>query len=292
MGAQVDSLLQQAGPLDLDLCFHGVAMDPDLARDFVLAVVGLATVQCFCYNLTFFLKIQSAGNDGDDREWISRVRRLQAGDILVSQVFFPLFVALAAHATWELKGTTELRWHSKTVSSHWVTILYMARMMLDLPIQWAYNDPMTGKAMALHHVLSVVVYSHVAVMGRMHFWACFAALCEIPTIFMNTVCVLNVFIAPSAFQTAVLVANEVVMLDCLVVFRLVMFPWGGSFWVQDIQREPEATWDRANSVEKFYFPFVTVFTILFSICGVVLTAQGLVGRAKSMASDEKGKKTN
>merc|ERR1719311_1394322 len=108
-------------------------------------------------------------------------------------------------------------------------MLYTTRNIYTLPIM--FFQKMKGMHFVLtaaHHILSVICTGNALIAGNMHFWACFAFLCEITTVFLNNVWLCKeITIGGAPVQSYVPTAyavNGLFLWAGFLVFRLILFP--------------------------------------------------------------------
>ena len=203
---------------------------------------------------------------------INMKHRINVADDLFSSFFFPFMAYLAIYGSieiWEM-DSIEARWHKTTVTSRWFMLLYVARMILHLPIQtlllWKDSKVLLAQ-MTAHHIFSAICFGIGLVTGRMHFWGLFAGCCEVTTGFLAMLCIsMNCF--PPNHSAANIFTAIVGLLLWLgfVVFRIILFPVWMYLYMRDAAADPELTWAIMSPGERIMYP--GVITMLFVLSSI------------------------
>mmetsp|Transcript_3122 Transcript_3122/g.9154 ORF Transcript_3122/g.9154 Transcript_3122/m.9154 type:complete len:180 (-) Transcript_3122:11-550(-) len=135
--------------------------------------------------------------------------------------------------------------------------------------------------MTLHHVLSVVAIGESLLTRRMQFFACLCGACEVSTIFLNNLYLSREItvggkelkdVLPHAFVCV----NGMGLWLAFLFFRLCLFPYWLYIMYSDVADFPAATWDKANMVERYMYPGVTVFLLCLSTFWFIPITKGLL----------------
>ena len=155
--------------------------DADVPRDLAIAFAGTCAMYLGCLAATYALNIHDPkSGEVVDQKAMSTLTRLDATDRLMSNPFFgpvavcvcdsnrALHVAractmralnasgnrafassrrLAIAASFSLRGDLETRWYGQNVYSRWFMLVYVARMVLDTPIQQVWSQ---ARSCSLH----------------------------------------------------------------------------------------------------------------------------------------------
>lgn len=242
-------------------------MDDDLVSELVahLAVQVVSIAACF----------QLA-----KKVWPKHEDPWMLADLLTSIVVFPLLVAAAVACVLNLHQTVTSRWTGVTPETRFFLLLYIARCLVHIPVQFMEKMSQTLLVgMTVHHVITIFCFGYGLVLGRMHFWACLAGCCEISTVFLNNMCCGKEFrvqdrrlqdMLPKLFA-----ANGICLWLSFLFFRIILFPAWLYYWHQDLMTHPELTWTQSSAVQRRVFPAVIFLLLVLSISWFVPMTKGM-----------------
>lgn len=212
-------------------------------------------------------------------------------DTLMSVVLYPLLVYFAVLGSSSLYSDVQTRWRGVTPESSSFLMLYVTRSTLHMGMQAMQEMKWSlFVLMSLHHFLSIVCCGSGVVTGNMHFFGCFAGVCEISTVFLNNVWLFKeVKIRDVPLQSYlpgwIYALNGLFLWLGFVVFRLLLFPcWLWMFYA-DVSAAPQSTWDASSPVERYMMPLVIVFLLVISTYWMVPITKGFFKAAGLWDSD-------
>ncbi len=130
---------------------------PALQQDFAKACLIVIAVSLTTHMIARFLPLHDVKTLAR-RKAPTLENRVEAGERLLLTPFWAVIAYLAIQATLELKDSRELRWHGATSTSRWCSLLYCAKMAVDVPLS-AYELRARRSAqlmMVAHHLWSFV----------------------------------------------------------------------------------------------------------------------------------------
>lgn len=205
--------------------------------------------------------------------------RLDAMDKLMSSPFFLTVSFLAMLTVVELCGTLDDRWRAVSPTSTWCLSLYVAKMLLDVPMQLftLRNDKTKLAQMFTHHVVSMVSIGVSLALDRCHFYSALALCSETSTIFLNSLMATKLFGADARpLGKKVVIFSGLLLWAAFLVFRIVLFPvWFYLFFYVDIRNSPELTWDTFTIFEKVLYPTTMVILTVLSYFWFVRITKGI-----------------
>ena len=258
-----------------------------------LAVLAVLAAQGVCILLSFKLNLYNKKTsvllDQKDIAWSVR---LDCADDLFGQCFYPVLAYLAVSGSLQLSGDVNSRWFEVTTESYVFQLLYVVRMVLHMPVQCITlaDKPSLLAQMTAHHALSAVCFGGSLVTGRMHFWALLDGSCEVTTVALNTLFLVQGCCPPGWFQRTTKLASGICLFFSFLVFRIALFPaWLWYFYV-DVTSEPEVTWERVTWVERLLYPSVTAGLFVLS-CLWMIPITKLVLRGIGLVKEREDTKT-
>ncbi|KAJ9437479.1 hypothetical protein DIPPA_15761 [Diplonema papillatum] len=203
--------------------------------------------------------------------------RLDAVDNFFAQLFYPVLVYLAVMATYELIETPQLRWAGTTVHSYAFMTLYLAKSATH--IVFICNQQMSRSLFIntlAHHILSLGSYLLATSSGRMHFFGCLAAVCEITNIFLSGLYNFKIHRAEEKYPR-VYAANGISLWATFLLFRILLFPyWYYQFVVDVMLHGDEWFVKNASPLEYYGYPFVIVVIHVLSLIWFVSITKGML----------------
>ena len=213
----------------------------------VVAMLVAVHVVCVLvtYKLTLYNKKTGEPLLQKDLPW--RLR-LDFADSLFGVPFYPLITYLAISGATALSGDVNSRWVGVTGESYIFQLLYVVRMLLHTPVQFITlaHKPGLLAQMTAHHLLSVVCFGGGLITGRMHFWALLDGSCEVTTVALNSMFIVESFFPRGFYHKWLKRATGISLFLSFILFRLALFPAWLLFFYADVTNETEATWQRVT----------------------------------------------
>lgn len=255
---------------------QGVFADDQLVPDTAKALVGITLVWLICLMLSYGFTLREAKEPNTPVNPVTVEARLDAADKLLSTPFFALVALMAIKGTLELRGDVNTRWHGTSPTSRWAMILYVARMIMDFPIQQVTlaKDRPKLVQMTAHHILSALAVGGGLVTGRMHYFALLDLCCETTTIFLNTIFALKTLSPPNSVKNSMVAFLGIGLFVSFLIFRIALFPYWLLTFHADVQASPKITWDAVQNSEKYFYVFVNVFLFILSCVWMVPITKG------------------
>jgi hypothetical protein len=208
--------------------------------------------------------------------------RLHVADDLFSSVFFPIMAYLAFSGSIELwnEGTIEARWLETTYTSYLFIMMYVARMILHIPVQtillWDDSKGLLGQ-MTAHHILSALCFGKGLLTQHMHFWGLFAGCCEFTTGCLAILCIsMNCFPPGHPIASIVTAMMGSVLWLGFLVFRICLFPLWLWLFYMDIAADPDHTWALMSVTERVSYPLVVIMIFYLSCTWMWPITKGLL----------------
>lgn len=279
---------------------EGVFMDNRVVPDLAKALGGTTLAWLVCLRLSYRYQIREAKEPNAPVDPVTLQARLEAADKLLSTPFFLLISVMAIKATLGLRGDVHTRWHGTSPTGRWAIILYVARMIFDIPIQQISlsHDRIKQLQMTAHHILSAMAMGSGLVTGRMHYFGLLDLCCEVTTVFLNTIFALKMLSPPSPKQNGQIAGLGMALFLSFLGFRIMLFPYWLYQFRKDVQVNPNITWDAILMLEKYFYPGVNVFLLILStiwmipITTGVLKAVGAATKKKPNLEDAKAAKAS
>ena len=200
-------------------------------------------------------------------------------DLYFHLIYIPVLVVTAAHNVWSLGGSVHDRWHGMTLSGYINLLLYCAENVVHIPILWFSKD-CTAKLFCmylLHHSISSLSFGAGLFTSRMQYWACLDGLCEISALFLNILFTYQYFELKRGLTYTI--CGSLLWLSFLV-FRIALFPyWLYSFY-QDINQNPEITWNVIGPFEKYFYVLTNVLLLVLSTNWFIPITKGFIKALK------------
>mmetsp|Transcript_57546 Transcript_57546/g.136883 ORF Transcript_57546/g.136883 Transcript_57546/m.136883 type:complete len:287 (+) Transcript_57546:39-899(+) len=211
-------------------------------------------------------------------------------DTIVSLLVYPIFATFAVIGSLQLHADVEMRWYGTSWWSVTFLAMYLAKATVHIVVL-CFQDLSTRhrNLMIVHHILSMACFGNALGTGRMHFFACFAAVCEITNIPLSIL----YFFKAIGFQSSkfgmnhawLYITNGAMLFATFVMFRLLLFPTWLWLFCEDILHEPEETWARCSWLEGCFYPTVAVFLFVLSCFWMVPISAGLYKAIMSPLSE-------
>ncbi|CAJ1355310.1 unnamed protein product [Effrenium voratum] len=221
-------------------------------------------------------------------------------DTLFSIFFFPLLAFAALAASWQLCSDVEARWQGINFWSNFYLILYVSRMMVHLCLQPLEDMSwMMLLMMSTHHLISMVCYMIGLAHGRCHFWGCLDGCCEITTVFLNGLYLLNdTEVGGKKLKELcppwVPALNGILLWLAFLVFRLMLFPLWLYYFYLDMQEAPGKTTHVVTNLERTVYPATTSVLLALSVSWFFPLTRGMmkaVNKAQAGGKDDKEKES-
>ena len=114
-----------------------------------------------------------------------------AADAIFGLFYYPLVVAFALRAIWDLHHNVHSRWHGTCDASRMLAVVLVSRMIVHIPFlnlkKQIRDDKSQWPIFLTHHVIVIVVYTSGLLLGRAHFWGALNALCETTNVFLTVI---------------------------------------------------------------------------------------------------------
>jgi hypothetical protein len=200
----------------------------------------------------------------------------ELADVIFHVPFAPLVIFLVVRAVSELSSSgLEGRWQMSTWDTRAFLTLYVTQSTVHIGVLYLKRQVGSPAAYVAHHVLSVACYGHALLTGRMHFWAVFAALCEITNIPLNNLFIFKMFKWDVKFPLAYTINGALLWLTYLV-FRMFLFPLWLLLFVRDVREQPALTWDRIDGFERYAYAGTTALLLAISTLWLAKITSGLL----------------
>ena len=259
---------------------------PALQRDFAKACGLVVAVSLTTHMIARFLPLHDV-KTLERRKTVSLEHRVEAGERLLLTPFWAVIAYLAIQATLELKDSLELRWHGATSTSRWCSLLYCAKMALDVPLS-AYELRARRSAqlmMVAHHLLSFVAIGCGLATKRCAFFACLALCAEASTPFLNNITAAKLFGGQQGADSLLHFLSGIFLWITYIPFRMVNFPVWLWVWSSDIRSDPARTSERCTWFELVFHPAVILLLLYLSSVWFVAITKGCVkGIRKALAA--------
>lgn len=250
---------------------------------FAYVIVLVASGMCFFVAVSYVFKIPLYEKKVLVKESeITLKHRMHVADDLFSSVFFPIMAYLAFSGSIELwkRGTIEARWLETTYTSHLFIMMYVARMMLHLPVQtlllWDDSKGLLGQ-MTAHHIFSALCFGKGLLTQHMHFWGLFAGCCEFTTACLAILCIsMNCFPPGHSVASIVTAVMGSILWLGFLVFRICLFPLWLWLFYEDIVADPDNTWALMSVTERISYPIVVVMIFYLSCMWMWPITRGLL----------------
>lgn len=220
--------------------------------------------------------------------------RVTLSNDIILCFMLPVMLYTAFAGAYSLSGSIELRWFGTSAEALLFLELYIAHQSFScaVDIASARHSWRSKVGIIAHHVTSIVCFAAGILNQRMHFWACFDALCESSTPFLKIV---NVATAKGgdfgerfkARLGPLWAVNAVSLWLAYIVFRLALFPVWLCWFLYDLHRMEGAMRSKLTYFETCAMPVTTVFLLILSFiwfqrihAGVVKAVQKVFGGAK------------
>eukprot|EP00439_Symbiodinium_sp_Y106_P027436 s5793_g3.t1 len=123
--------------------------------------------------------------------------------------------------------------------------------------------------------------------GRCHFWGCLDGCCELTTIFLNNLYLLNDVEIDGRrlkefFPRWVVAANGIILWLGFIAFRLALFPTWLYMFYKDMEEAPSKSSAVITDLERYLYPAVNLVLMLLSIAWFVPLTRGMVKSVKAM----------
>jgi len=172
--------------------------------------------------------------------------------------------------------TVEGRWLGVTWYSTTYTISYVTNMVFHIPIILATEPFPDCLLMLVHHLVSVLAYSHAIFDEQMLWWGAVDGLSEITTIFMNNLYIIRSFDLKDKIPTLTLI-NGFLFWFTYIPFRLVLFPlWLYGFYYDIRENADIVVWDRLTTAQKYLYPFTNILLLVLSIHWFIKITRGVL----------------
>eukprot|EP01127_Copromyxa_protea_P006264 TRINITY_DN16073_c0_g1_i1.p1 TRINITY_DN16073_c0_g1~~TRINITY_DN16073_c0_g1_i1.p1 ORF type:complete len:255 (-),score=12.85 TRINITY_DN16073_c0_g1_i1:80-844(-) len=189
--------------------------------------------------------------------------RLAVADIFFSVPFYVWLSYAAINATLAGYDSVEGRWLVTTWYSYHYVLSYVVKMVAHIPIVLLTESPSQAMLMVVHHGLSLACYSSSIYCDRMQWWGALDGLCEVTTIFMNNLYLLQKLGLKDKLSNVTLVNGFLFWLS-YIPFRLVLFPvWLYWFYI-DVQTNNVLPWESLTVIEAYLYPATNVVLLVLS----------------------------
>ena len=252
-------------------------IDAALQQDFAKACAIVIAVSLTTHMIARFLPLHDV-KTLQQRKTITLEHRVEAGERLLLTPFWTVIAYLAINATLELKGSLDLRWHGATYTSRWCSLLYCAKMAVDVPLS-AYELRAKRSAqlmMVAHHLLSFVAIGCGLATKRCAFFACMALCAEASTPFLNNITAAKLFGGQQGADSLIHFLSGIMLWIAYVPFRMVNFPVWLWVWYSDIQSDPAETSQKCTYFELIFHPAVILMLLYLSSVWFVAITKGCV----------------
>ena len=250
-------------------------IDPALQQDFGTACVIIVAVSLTTHVVARFLPLYDV-KTLQKKKTVTLEDRIAAGERLLLTPFWTCIAYLAINATLDLQGDLESRWHGTSWNSRWGSLLYCAKMAVDVPLS-AFElraRPGAQLQMVAHHALSFVAIGCGLATKRCAFFACLALCAEASTPFLNAITATKLFGGQKGADSLVHFFSGILLWLSYVPFRLVQFPAWLYLWYSDIRSDPSRTSELCMRFELVFHPFVIAMLFGLSCIWFVAITKG------------------
>ena len=257
----------------------GLVIDDELQQDFGTACLFITFLSVVSLLISFMFDLH-VGKELTlvPSDKVTVEQRIDAMDKVLLTPLFGVIGCMALYASLELRVDVTSRWSGSTPQSRWCSLMYCAKMLLDVPTQlWTLRKDNTKRAqMVGHHALSFVAIGSGLVLKRSNFWACWAVCSELSTPFLNLVMAIKLFGGnKTPLQNTCHTCAGAGLWLCYIPFRMALFPYWLKLWFEDLATYPAETSAISSLFELYFFPAVIVFLLVLSTVWFVAITKGL-----------------
>jgi len=213
-------------------------------------------------------------------------------DTLYSIPFFTFLAFCAMAGTLTLYHDPDSRWQGVNHWSELYLVLYVSRSLVHIFMQpFEQISRQLLIMMTLHHIFSMAAYVIGLGCGRCHFWGCLDGCCELTTIFLNNLYLLNDVEIDGRrlkefFPRWVVAANGIILWLGFIAFRLALFPTWLYMFYKDMEEAPSKSSAVITDLERYLYPAVNLVLMLLSIAWFVPLTRGMVKSVKAVGKVE------
>eukprot|EP00940_MAST-03C_sp_MAST-3C-sp2_P000762 g762.t1 len=213
-----------------------------------------------------------------------------AMDLLGSTPIFILIVVFAFKGTYDLYDDVRSRWLGVSDDAERLLALYFARQIVHmgmLPIQRTMSRKDTV-LLAFHHLVSGAGVAMGLHIGRMHFWGCFSACCEVSTVFLNFFYIMKSR-GKAARKSLCWKINGVCLWFAFLLFRMILFPVLLFIMYADSVERPDVALPSVSLAEQIFYPSSILLVFILSVFWFVPLTRGFLKSVGGLSTTKKKK---